>query len=423
MIKKEKRTNVIFLGIILISISINVSAIGIGVSPGSVSFSNVLRSGYAEKTIMLSTSSEDPIECRITAEGPFKDWLSYGSGETFTLPPRSHLRLKISVQPPEDIPNGVYEGYITVAVSAKGDSGRGMGSVISTAVSLRASIEISDLEIRHYKVFEETVSVKDTEERRPMEFSMDVENDGNVRLYPKIHIDILSEDKSNVLKSVDYSEKLLLPTTRESILITVQNDLPIGKYWGRVTAYVEDDVLMEKLLTFEVLERGSLRIQGKLLRVGLNKIWVGTGEIVEIKAYFRNTGVLATPAIFKGKVTLGDTVVDTIESDEIEVPVGQETELTTYYEPKENGRHIISGRVHFSKKLTHSKSSILNVRESRVEETTTTSIPETVSDGIDPASIITIFIILTFIAVGVVFWKRKIRPVNEEKRGDKLGGL
>jgi len=419
MLKKRNYNlmRIVFIGVIIISISVNVGAVGMGVSPGSVSFKNVLRGGYAEKTVMVSTSSDVPIECEVSAEGPFKDWLSYSPGKTFTLSPRSHFRLKIIVQPPDDVPNGVYDGYITVAILPKGGPGAGMGAAISAAVSLRSSIEISDLEILHYNVL--AVSVKDTEERMPIEFSMDLENDGNVRLYPKIHIDILSEDKSSILKSVDYSEKLLLPTTKESILITIENDLPIGKYFGKVTAYMNNNVIMEKLLGFEVLERGSLRIQGKLLKIELNKIWVEVGEIVEVKAYFKNTGVLAAPAIFKGKATLDDSVVGIIESDEIEIPVGQTGELTTYFTPKESGRHIISGRVYFSKKVTHEKSSILNVMEAEIKETTTT-IPETESGGIDIHLIIDTFLILIFIVLGFFFWKRRTKPIKEEKKESKL---
>lgn len=413
-------------GVIILFISVNASAVSIGVSPGSIYFSDVLRGGYAEKTIMLSTSSDEPIECDVRAEGSFKDWLSYGSGRTFTLAPKSHFRLKIIVNPPDDVPNGVYEGYITVTVLPKVGPGGGMGSAISTAVSVKCAIEISDEEIPHYKILSISAA-RYTEERRPMEFSIDLENDGNVRLYPKIHIDILSEDKSDVLKSVEYSEKLILPTTKGNILIIIPNEFPMGKYWGKVTAYINNDVLMERFLEFEVLERGSLRIQGKLLRVGLNKIWVEVDEIVEITAYFKNTGVLVAPAKFKGRVTLGDTVVDIIESEEVEVPVGQTAELTTYFKPTETGRHIIGGEVYFSKKVTHTKSSILNVGGNTVKETekeTATAVPETGGGGVDPIPLIAVFIVLVFIVLIVFFWKRRgVEPVGGKKKEGGLGGV
>ena len=402
---RDRMLRIVITLLLLFFLSLNAWAIGIGVSPGSISFKDVLRSGYAERTVVLSTSSTEPLDCEVVAEGPFKEWLSYEPGKKFTLSPQSQAQLKIIVQPPADVPNGEYSGFVTVKVLPKEKPGGGMGSSISAAVSIISSVKISDAENRHYKVLD--VSVKDTEEKMPVEFSLILENDGNVRIYPKVHIDVLSEDRSTVLKSVDYSDKLLLPTTKDEILVSVPNDLPLGKYAGRVIAYIDDEKVSDGILDFEVLEKGSLKIQGKLLEVKLNKIWVYTGELVEVTAVFRNDGVLSVPAVFKGKVTLDDAVIELIQSDEIDVPAGQQAKLTAYFTPKKPGRYSIGGRVYFAKKATAEKSSILNVREGTAPTTTLPESQEASAGMIDPVLAGFVLVALVLVAAAFFFLGRK----------------
>lgn len=386
-------------------LAVNAGAVGIGVSPGTVNFAGVLRSGYAEKTVILSTSSEEPVKCEVYAEGPFKDWLRFSPGKTFTVPPKSQLNLKIIAEPPEDVPNGVYEGFITVAILPKDRVGGGTGSSVVAAVSLISSVEISDVERLNYRIMD--VLVKDTEERRDIEVFLTIDNDGNVRIVPDIHVDILDEDKTTVLESADYSEKTVNPTTVEEIMIKIPNSLPVGKYFARITAKIAGEKMAEKFVGFEVLERGSLSIQGKLLKVELNKIWVYTGEIVEIKAAFKNDGILSTSAVFKGKATIEDTVVDVLESEEVEIPTGQVGELTAYFTPKKQGRYSIIGRVYYSKKVTPEKSSVLNVKPSEEPSKTAPVGEKDLEENADYLSIIALIAVFILVAAGFLFYKRK----------------
>lgn len=410
-------------------LSLSAFSASIGLSPGSVNFDGVLRGGYAEHSVVLSTSSTEPLGCQITEVGPAKTWFRYeadgNEGRQFTLQPRSHLRLKIIAEPPSDVPNGVYEGIITVATIPHSGVGGGTGSVISTGVSLRYSIVISDLEKAQYSVPE--VTVKDTEERMPIEFESAILNDGNVRVYPKIKIDILGEDGQTLYKTAEFTDRISLPTTRQNQLFIVQNDLEVGKYIGRFTAFLNNEKVREELLPFEVLEKGSLRIQGKLVKVELNKIWVYEEEIVEIKATFQNNGVLSTPAVFKGKATVDDTVVQIFESDEIELGPGEVGDLVMYYTPKSPGRHIISGTVHFSKKVTEEKSSILNVLNKEDAPKVSNDSPDTgkqSSDngGLDINSILMVVIalLITAVLLGILLNRRgKTEPKPKVSHGKR----
>ncbi|MFZ2455494.1 MAG: hypothetical protein WAX07_03355 [Candidatus Altiarchaeia archaeon] len=410
---------IIFLSILLLSSSYDAfSAASIGLSPGAAKFEGVLRSGYSEKIITLSTSSEAPLNCEITATGPAEKWFSYSVDKNFILNPRSHQALKIMVEPAEDAPNGVYEGYITVIIKPNASVSGGMGSQISTGVSLKYSVEVSDLEKKHYTAPSVYITNDGTtEERMPVEFSVSLENDGNVRLTPRLNIEILSEDKTEVLTTYEYSDKLILPTTRQDFLISVPHTLTIGKYWARFTAYLDDQVVSESVLPLEILERGSLRVRGTLIRVSLNKIWVYTGEIVEVNASFKNDGVVSTPVVFKGKALLDGSVEGLLESDVVEAAPGETVDLTAYFTPKKPGRYSITGKTSFSKKQSAEKSSVLNVRDIKEKpaEQVVSTVPEASGGSIDTNSmLVAAAVLLAAVVIGMILWKaRKNPPKND----------
>jgi len=417
-----------FLSVLLFSASYNVfSAASIGLSPGAAKFEGVLRGGYAEKTITLSTSSEMPLNCEITATGPAEKWFSYRAGnelvlKEFVLNPRSHQTITIMVAPADDVPNGVYEGYITVVIKPNASISGGMGSQISTGVSLKYSVEVSDVEHKNLVVNGVSITNDATTEEKGssaaiLEFSINVRNDGNVRLTPKFHIDLLSEDKGQILQSLEQADKLILPTTSQDRLISFPHNLTIGKYWAKFTASVDDQIIYETVLPFEVLERGSLRVRGTLVQVSLNKIWVYTGEIVEINASFKNDGVVSTPVVFKGKALLDGTVEGLIESDEVEAAPGETVDLATYFTPKKPGRYTITGKASFSKKQSAEKSSILNVRdikEKPVGETVST-VPEPSGGGMDNSSIMVVAVVLLVaVIVGLILWNARKKPSKKD---------
>jgi hypothetical protein len=409
---------------LLLVFSINAFSQSIGLSPGTTEFKGVLRGDYSEKEVILSTSSTKPIECEIVAIGPAENWFTYSTGTRFTIQPQTHFALKIMVQPPADTPNGNYSGLITVRIIPEGSSA-GTGASISTGVALRYAISVSDVENKVYRIDGASLEytregIGYTEERKPFNFIVNIANSGNVRLYPKVHIDILSEDKSSVLASKDYSDKLILPTTKQEVLITIPNNLDLGKYYAHVLAYNGDETIYDIYLPLEVVERGSLSISGRLDQVKLNKIWVTPGELVEVKGVFTNDGVQTAVAVFKGKVTelAGDeqgSVVSLLESESLEVSPGQTSEILTYYTPTKPGRYEISGKIRYSNKETGEKSSILNVIEKQAQNTTTTTPETTPKDSTDYVMVIAI-LVLVAVVIGLFFWRAKKKPKGAGKR-------
>jgi len=266
---------------------------------------------------------------------------------------------------------------------------------VGAAAGIKTTAVITDKEIKEYKVG--GISVKDIEEGHPVEVSVSTTNTGNVRVTPRIHVDVLDQAKENVIKSADYAETAVLPTATETLLITIPTDgFKLGQYWARVTAYLDSQVVAEATETFDLLERGALRIKGVLNSVTAGA-WANVGDLVKINASFTNTGELIALAKAKFEIYSGnETLEEVLESEEIQADIGETIGLTAYYRPQAEGRYEIYGVVYYSQKVTDKKSTVLNVRPRVIEEAP----EETPSGGFDytPFLIIAILIVIGIFA-------------------------
>ena len=346
----------LILIITLVSMNISLAA-SIGVSPGIVDFKNMLRGGYAERVVTISISADKPVITSVSKRGDIEDWINFSSTE-FLVKQSEPYKLKMILQPPADIENGEYQGYVRVVTEGLGEVGAGQaGSIIKAAVDIIIKVTISDLEIEACR--STGFGVTSVEKGAPLEFTASVINDGNILINPLAIIDIWDQERENIVKFIEFDEESILPTVRETIKITIPtDDFEIGQYWADFSIPECGDA--SDVLTFDVMEPGSLRAEGILRKIS-NKVWVTLGETIPIYILFENTGQKQVTAKFKGKIERGNEIVKVLETEELEVPVGQTINFTLFFEPKDIGRHVASGRVFYDKKRTYESSSIINV--------------------------------------------------------------
>ena len=353
---------------LLIAIDITMA---LGVGPSSINFDKVLRGGYSEQTLFITNTGNEPAEMKIEKEGDVADWLRFFSREdpalnpnSFIAAPRTTIKMQAVVTPPLDAEVKSYDAAIIVTSAALGnETERGNVLGINTAVRATVHIELTGEQIVDYAV--ESLSIRDAEEGLPIQLSILGQNKGNVRIRPSVHIDIFDRDRKNVVRSVDLSGSEVLPTTKGFDILNISSvDLEIGQYWAVVNVSAGGRHVYGELLTFDVIERGSLRVKGELLRID-NAIWVEVDDIVKINAVFKNTGELSTNSKFKGEVYLNDRIVGLLESEELIVPAGEEMQLPTFFTPNKDGRYVIKGVVYYSKKVTFEKEGVINVLPAR----------------------------------------------------------
>jgi hypothetical protein len=332
-------------------------AVSIGVSPGRLQFPEMLKSGYAERTVTVSTDSTSELLAHFEKDGDIKDWIRFEPyDEFFSLTLNNPYKVKVIVEPPADAKNGSYYGKLRFVTDRFGQITGRAGGFVKAAVQMDIDVNVTGVEV--LKCRSGGFTILDTEQGFPIVFSATVVNDGNVRIRPKISIDIWDQFQTNLILSKDFSEDEVLPTVTKTISKQLSSQgLPIGQYWATISV---GDCKASDILTFSIVEKGGIVDKGTLVEIN-NKPWVYVGEPVQINSIFNNDGMRTVTSQFKGNIKLDDKIVQVIESDLVDVPSHDSTTFTSYFTPEKPGRYIIQGRVHFNNKITFEKSSVINV--------------------------------------------------------------
>jgi hypothetical protein len=345
----------IFILCFLLALSC-VSAVNIGVSPGTAHFKKMLKGGYASRVVTITTSLEQPLTAHYEVYGEVEDWVDIETNSSsFVLSRDEPYRMKIMMRPPSDVANGNYTGAIRIVTDHLGSLGGGTGSVVRAAVTVQLRVEITGEQILACR--SGGFSIPSVEIGFPLELSYTIINDGNVQLRPNIELDIWDQLQERLMHTQGLFGDLILQTEQERITRTIPVQLPIGQYWASVRV---EECDVSQLLTFSVLEKGSIEDDARFISLS-TKPWARVGDIVPVTALFENLGQRSVFATFKGRVTLDDQVIQVIESDELQVSPGERMNFSLFYRPRLPGQHVINGRIHYNRKLTFERGTVVNV--------------------------------------------------------------
>lgn len=353
---KGKLLLMIFSLAAVVFLSGYVSAVNIGVSPASLAFKNVLRGGYAEGNLIISADSSQDTNISVTALGNISSWLNFTSNFSVSL--NKPYLLKVAVTPPNDTPNGNYTGFLRIETQSPASSiqGNAVGTVRST-LNVYITVQVTDTEILQCSAGKFSVSSADQGDN--VVFKMNVTNNGNVIIKPKVIIQIWNEDQTQVVKTLNEMGSQILPTVQGNLSFSVPTgDMAISQYWADVSVV---DCLASNLLTFDVLKPGTLKADGILINI-LTSSGAKTGDTVPIEASFKNTGETEVSAQFKGEVTKSGRIIQLLDSPVSNVAIGDLKVFSFYFTPSSAGDYVISGRVYYSGKQSYEQSTTLNVQ-------------------------------------------------------------
>ncbi|MBD3253352.1 hypothetical protein GF386_06470 [Candidatus Pacearchaeota archaeon] len=336
------------------------SAANVGVSPASLRFDDVLRGGYSEKSVLVSVDVDEYVLIELQPMGEIKDWINF-SEVNFSVKKSEPYRLFISVNPPEDVPNGNYSGFLRIKTGAFGTGVKGHAvGVVRSNLDLKIDVSVTDVEI--VRCSASNFNVESVEKGDNIVFSVEISNTGNVRLKPNVVVDIWDRDQISIVKKEDFLGDEILPSKEEKAYFRVDSDtFDTGQYWSDISVI---ECYASKLLTFDILDQGALKAEGSLLGI-VTKRKVKLGERVPISVKFKNTGEKEVEAYFKGRISLGDELVQILESDKLLVPISETSDFNFYYAPGRIGRYTIDGRVFYSSKRTFESSAIFEVFSER----------------------------------------------------------
>ncbi len=352
-----------FLPLLLFLLAITTppaESVGLGVNKGSIAYSEVLQSGYAQEEVLVTTDSVEEVVGTYELVGEVAPWVRIEPPtQNFTFSKSKPHRMTIIVEPPGDARLGTYSGGLRILTGELArTSGGKIGTTTRAAFLIKIGVGVTGTE--RVSCVMGGAQVRNTEVGDSYDFVVSVRNTGNVRIKPSFTIIVYDQYQTRILQNVTVSaEEEVLPTTTREFLFRVAHDLPPGQYWARVTA---EPCGSGSFLTFDVLERGEIADKGELLRIEVRP-WAETGEIIPITAFFKNVGPRVVRAKLTGTITKQGSgrIYKVIDTDAYDVRPGETAEIKTFFNPVEPGQYIIAGRVLYNNKLSFQKSAILNV--------------------------------------------------------------
>jgi hypothetical protein len=314
----------------------------------------MIKSGYAEAPVVVSTSFAQNIRGRIEPVGEIAEWINYEPEDSkFVFSQKEPYSFIMIIEPPIDTPSGNYTGQLKFTTEELASVSEGAGSSVIAQVIMLIYVEVIGDEIVACRAG--AFSVENSEIGEPFLVSGTVFNDGNVRLRPQFIIQVYDQMQTQIIYTSSFLGTQILPTKTKDIFQEVSHNLPIGQYFAQVTL-PECDV--SEKTTFDVVEKGQISDSGRMIGIRTNPT-ANANELMPIFPVFENLGQRKVTAFFKGELRdlKSDRVVAVLDSEKIEVNPHETIEFKMYYTPKKSGEYLVSGRVHYNNKITFDEQS------------------------------------------------------------------
>jgi len=333
-----------------------VAATGIAVTPSHLEISDALRGGEYERNITIYNPDNELTDYTLTASGGAGEWISFYKQEDavslvnrVTIPGNENVRILVKLTIPQDAANGEHKATIFVASVPTEEASGGSGQVVSLAAPVAVTIFVTGSQILSGVV--DSINIDDVEVKYPLRIKVQFHNTGNVVATPLIAVKIANQDGTTI-NNFTSSEFNIKPERRETIPLEwdTTGEQP-GDYIADVSVVLGDAIIKQEQLNFAILPTGTLTRSGSLTEL-IFEGEPGLGVLTMIQATFVNTGQIDTKAKLVGEVFYNGTLVDTLQSEELLVAVGNMEFLEAYFKPDQPGEYRIKGYVIYEGKKT-----------------------------------------------------------------------
>lgn len=328
----------------------NVNASGLGISSNRVVIEDALRGSEYERMITIFNVTGKPLTVSLGASGDAASWVSfhemadpYRPIESITLvSDQASFLLKIRV--PQDAPNGEHRAAVLLQCGADGRS-------VVLGVEADLTVTVTGTQILAGEV--RGISTRDVETGYPQRTKVQFRNTGNVVAIPQINVEITKDGA--FIATVTSAEAEVRIESLETIEVEWDTTgTEPGDYVAHVSVSLDGEVIATKEVAFEILPVGTLTRKGTLADLSSSGQPL-PGRVMIIEATFINTGQIDAKAKFVGEVYRAGELVDTIESEEILIPVGSSDILKSYLKVESPGNYNIKGHVIYEGKRTEVK--------------------------------------------------------------------
>ncbi|MBI2674994.1 MAG: hypothetical protein HYX24_00935 [Candidatus Aenigmarchaeota archaeon] len=331
----------ILLAIMLILFAESVPAAGIGASPAVLDFENVLKGGSMQKSVVVTNTDAEAAVFNASASR-YQEWFSFEPNPV-EIGGKSSKEVKVTANIPKDAPNGKYNATILIKAASPNLTGRASSFGLLPAIGLLARIIVTGNETVRWKV--SGIRAKDVEEGQNVSIYADFANEGNVVIEPLVSAEIMKEGVSidNISKkgSVKSGE-----TKRIGLEWPSKSE---GEYSALIKVDLAGNEIKKEKVSFKILPLGSASRSGEASEIAIPGV-IEEGKIYKLATLFRNTGSLPVEAKLKVEVHFNNELTEAVESEEMLVEKGGETNLSAYFRPQKGGEYILKPFVYYSGK-------------------------------------------------------------------------
>ncbi|VVB54354.1 Uncharacterised protein [uncultured archaeon] len=340
--------------IILTFYTLQTNAVSIGAGPAVLNFNNMVRGGYAEDSVTVSTSGTENLTVVIESTGQIKDWVTVSTPMPMPLMAGERKNIKIVVRPPVTASPGEYSAILYIRAAPTAGIGNSTGLALGAGVGIQINVNITGREIKGYSL--KAVNVKDTEVTFPIDITTLIENTGNIPLQPTFKVKILTPTGEETTAQKEFTVGTFNPGIQENYTFTLPSTgLAEGKYAASIAIKIENNETDLANLGFTLLPPGSLRLKGEFKSITLSENTIAPQKPVKITGIFQNTGEVPTNAQLTVEVYKGTELIKTIDSTETRVDAGETQLLDVTYTSEQPGDLTIRGTITYSKKKTPEK--------------------------------------------------------------------
>lgn len=327
-----------------------VRADGIGVYPAEINFSDTLRGGEYFTTIGVINHGDQVRTFTLEASGEIASWMTFVDPEDrtktidhVTTTPGSDGHADVRLTVPESAQNGSYSGEVRTVAVVDGGRIEGSGSTLSLGASIEVKAIVSGNQRVAGKFLE--LAANDIEVGYPLRVVSKVQNDGNVRVLPQVHVEISTSAK--VIGTIDTNDVAIAPNEYRDIESQWDSNIAgPGEYLVTTTVSLPGVQLGERTRQVRIVPRGSLTRQGSFESLQLANEVV-PGSVARVVASFRNTGQVDALAVFSGEVYRDGKLVKPVTSLQKLVRRDEVQQLEALVELPVTGTYKVQGRVNF----------------------------------------------------------------------------
>ncbi len=343
-------------------------AFGIGIGPSEYKITGAMRGGEYERSIAVFNPDDNVNNFTLRTVGEAGEWIIFykiddanNPIKEITVNPSGNYPVLVKIIIPPDVAAGTYNATIYAETIPGGTKGMTTGVDTKLQASMNIFIEVTGEQVMDGVV--NSILVENTEQDYPVRVKTVFENTGNVKAKPNIEIAILQDN--NTITAFIHDNIKVKPTSIEPIITewnTTARNTP-GDYIASVNVSLEGRTLRSEKVSFKIMPPGTFTRQGDLTSIIIEGE-PAIGTMAKVKAVFKNTGQIETPAKFSAEVYKENKMIDTLSSDELTVMKNKELTLISYLKITSPGDYLIKGKVIYSGKETPVKEYSFNLTKS-----------------------------------------------------------